>query len=178
VQVLAPGTVRLEVARPLVLERGLVRRPEIRRSAQEPRDVLRQHVQHLARGVAPREALRIGREDGKIPVPAGRELPPLHQIDLVRELRMLRPVRGEELRPASSRLRTARAYAGAEMLPDAVGDEELRVLGPAVAPLAETDLVVSQRLAVRRGGVLLVRRAIADVAVPDDEGGSARRLPE
>src|SRR5437016_11889481 len=91
---------------------------------------------------------------------------------------MLRPVRGEELRPASSRLRTARAYAGAEMLPDAVGDEELRVLGPAVAPLAETDLVVSQRLAVRRSGVLLVRRAIADVAVHDDESGSARRLPE
>src|SRR5438132_8730027 len=91
---------------------------------------------------------------------------------------MLRPVRGEELRPASSRLRTARAYAGAEMLPDAVGDEELRVLGPAVAPLAETDLVVSQRLAVRRGGVLLVRRAVADVAGHGDGGWSARRLPE
>ena len=44
-----------------------------------------------------------------------------------------------------------------EVLVDAVGDEELGVLGPAVDPLGEPDLVLAQRLAVGRAGVLLVR---------------------
>ena len=64
------------------------------------------------------------------------------------------------------------------MLPDAVGNEKLRVFGPAVASLAETALLLAERLAVRLGGVLLVRRAVADVAVHDEKCGSARRLPE
>src|SRR2546421_7181458 len=52
---------------------------------------------------------------------------------LVRKLGMLRPVRGEELRPARPRLRAAPAHAGGEVLPDAVGNEKLRILRPAVA---------------------------------------------
>src|SRR5262249_11846104 len=40
------------------------------------------------------------------------------------------------------------------------------------------DFVLAQGLAVRRGGILLVRRAIADVAVEDDEGRAALRLPK
>ena len=64
------------------------------------------------------------------------------------------------------------------MLADAVGDEELRVLGPAVGALGEADLLLAERLAVGLGGVLLVRRTVADVAVQNDEGGAALRLPE
>src|SRR5438445_517171 len=36
----------------------------------------------------------------------------------------------------------------------------------------------AERLAVGRGGVLLVRGAVADVAIEDDEGGTALRFPE
>jgi hypothetical protein len=43
------------------------------------------------------------------------------------------------------------------VLADAVGDEELRVLGPAVVALGEADLLLAERLAVGFGGVLLVR---------------------
>ena len=63
----------------------------------------------------------------------------------------------------------ARADARLEMLAHAVGNEELRVLGPAVVALGQPDLLLAQRLAVRRAGVLLVRRAIGDVAVDDDQ---------
>jgi len=43
------------------------------------------------------------------------------------------------------------------VLIDALGHEELRVLGPSVAALGKTDLLVAERLAVGFGGVLLVR---------------------
>ena len=56
-----------------------------------------------------------------------------------------------------------------EMLAHAVRDEEFRVLGPAVIALGKLHLVFAERLAVGGAGVLLVRRAIADVAVEDDE---------
>ena len=75
----------------------------------------------------------------------------------------------------------AGADAGREVLADAVGHEELRVLGPAVAPLGEADLLVAERLAVRRARVLLVRRAVGDVAVDDDQRraiGGALERPE
>ena len=75
-------------------------------------------------------------------------------------------------------LRAALADAGGEVLADAVGDEELRVLRPAVDALGQADLLVAERLAVGLGRVLLVRRAVADVAVEDDERGAALGLPE
>ena len=79
---------------------------------------------------------------------------------------------------AAARLAAARADAGGEVLADAVGHEELRVLRPAVGALGELDFLVAQRLAVGRGGVLLVRRAVADVAVEDDQRRPALGLPE
>src|SRR5262249_51418198 len=119
---------------------------------------------------------RSGGKDGQVTVPAGRQLAPLHQIDLVRQLGVLRPVRSEEIGPAASSLRAARPDAGGEVLHDTVGDEELRVFRPAVEAFAQLDLVVAEGLAVRRRGVLLVRGAVADVAVEDDEGGAVGRL--
>ena len=55
------------------------------------------------------------------------------------------------------------------MLVDAVGHEKLGVLGPAVAALGEAHLLLAQGLAVGLAGVLLVRRAEADVAAHDDQ---------
>ena len=56
-----------------------------------------------------------------------------------------------------------------EAIVDAVGNQKLRVLGPSVIALRQPDLFFSQRLAVRRAGVLFMRRAIRDVAVDDDQ---------
>ena len=56
------------------------------------------------------------------------------------------------------------------MVAHRVGNEELGVLRPAVVALGEPNLLLAQWLAVRRGGILLMRRAIADVAVQNDEG--------
>ena len=72
----------------------------------------------------------------------------------------------------------ARADPGREVLAHAVGDQELRILGPAVRPLGEPDLLLTERLAMRRGGVLPMRRAVADVAVQDDERGASLGLAE
>ena len=66
----------------------------------------------------------------------------------------------------------ALADARLEVLAHAVGHEELGVLGPAVVALGQPDLFLAQRLAVRRAGVLLVRRAVGDVAVDDDQRGA------
>ena len=64
------------------------------------------------------------------------------------------------------------------MFVDAVRHEKLRVLGPTVAALGEADLFVSEWLAMGRGCVLLVRRAVADVTVQNDEGGAVLGLAE
>ena len=65
-------------------------------------------------------------------------------------------------------LRAARADPVGEVLDDAVGHEELGVLGPAEEPLRRADPVRAERLAVRLRRVL-DRRAVADVAVHDDQ---------
>ena len=68
-----------------------------------------------------------------------------------------------------AQLPPARADAVREVLDDAVRNQELRVLGPAVEPLRGANLLLAERLAVRRGRVLHVRRPVADVAVDDDQ---------
>jgi hypothetical protein len=49
----------------------------------------------------------------------------------------------------------------------AVGHEKLRLLGPAVRAFAEADLLLTERLAVGFGGVVLVRGTIADMTVQE-----------
>ncbi len=55
------------------------------------------------------------------------------------------------------------------MLAHPVRHEELGVLGPAVGALGLAHLLLAERLAVGGRGVDLVRRAVADVAVDDDQ---------
>src|SRR5439155_3587944 len=100
-------------------------------------------------------------------------LAPLHQVDLVGECSVLGPIGFEQIHPPTAGRPPPRAYPGREMLVHAVRDQELGVLGPSVKTLGETDLVLAQWLAMGLGRVLLVRRAIADVAVEDDERGVA-----
>ena len=73
-QVLAAPVPGLEAARALVRQGGLVRRPEVRRAPEEPRDALRDHVEHFAGGVSARDALGIRREDGEVTIPPCRQV--------------------------------------------------------------------------------------------------------
>ena len=176
---LPPGVSGLEIAGALVGQGGLVRRAEIRRAAEEPGDVLREHVQHLAGCLAPRDAFRVGRKDGEIAVPTGREFAPLHLVDFRRQVRDTCARYAAKSSVQSRRASAPRAPdAAGEVLVDAVGHEELRVLGPAVVALGEADFFLAERFAVGCGGVLLVRRAVADVAVENDERGPAFGLAE
>src|SRR5262249_3355754 len=152
---------------------------EVRRAAEEPGDVLGQHVEDLARRVAPGDALGIGGESRPGLVPPPPPPAPLPGAGLPPGARGRRPPRGAHPGPPRPGPRAAaRAPPGGEVLLHAVGDEELRVLGPIVVALRETHLFLAERLAVRLRRALLVRRAVADVAVDDDHRGPADGLAE
>ena len=168
VEVASRAIVRTEVAGSVEREPRLRRRREIRRAADEPRDALRDRVQHLTRRVTAREALRVGRKLRNRRLPGFGKLAALHALDLVRELRMRRAVLLEQRLPVRASLRAARTDPVGEVLADAIGDEELGVLGPAVEALRRADTVGAERLAVRFRRVL-DRGAVADVAVHDDQ---------
>src|SRR5258706_15463065 len=99
-----------EVSRTRVRQRCLVRRSKIRRTPEEPGNVLCENVQRLARSVPPRNALGIGWKDGKVAIPAGWQFTPLYQLDLVRQLGILRAIGGKEFHPLAPRLSAARSY--------------------------------------------------------------------
>ena len=109
--------------------------------------------------------------------PSGK-FAPLHLVDLGGEFGVLGSISSEKLRPLLPGLRPARADAGGEVLIHTVGHEELRVFRPSVAAFGEADLLLAERLAVSRSGVLLVRGPVTDVAIEDDKGGAALGLPE
>src|SRR5215216_3819833 len=116
--------------------------------------------------LAGRQALLVGFEAREVCVPAVRQSPALHLVDLGGDLGI--PV-GDPLLPLGAQSFSTLADAPGEMLVDAIRDQELRVLGPAVGALGLANLVLAERLAMRLGRVLLVRRAVADVAVDDDQ---------
>src|SRR5262249_59583327 len=93
-----------------------------------------------------------------------------HLLDFGRKLRVLGAVASEKSRPFLPSFRTSRTDAGGEMFVDAVGHEELRILGPTIAALGEPNLFVSQWLAMSRRRVLLVRGPAAPVTVQPNEG--------
>ena len=167
-----------EVAGALEGEPGLGRGGQVGRAAHEPGDVLRDRVLHLRRGVAARDALGVGREDRDVLVPALRQVAVLHQLELLGQLGILRLVGLDLLEPGVAGLFPTLADAVLIVLVDAVGDEELGVLRPAVIPLCELDLFLAERLAVGGVGVLLVGRTPGDVAVDDDQRRPIIRLLE
>ncbi len=170
VQVAPAGVIRLQVARTLETQVRLGRGRQIGGAADQPGIALRDRIQHLGRAVPAGNTLLVGREARQTGVPAIGQLTALHALEPVRELGMGAAVVLEAREPGFAQLATAPADAGLEVLVHPVRDQELRILGPPVALLGEADLVVAERLAVRGAGVLLVRRAIADVAVDDDQG--------
>src|SRR5262249_24768133 len=96
-------------------------------------------------------------------------IPPLHALALIRQFRMSAAVALEERHPLRAKLLPASAETFGEVLVDAVGHQKFLLLGPAIGALCQLHLFIPQRLAMSAGGVLLVRRAIADVARHDDQ---------
>src|SRR5262245_21677372 len=88
----------------------------------------------------------------------------------------MRSIDGEKFCPLAPRLRATRSYPGAKMFVDAIGHKKLCILGPAVELLRETDLLITERLAVGRSRVLFMWRTVADVAVQHEERGAVFRL--
>src|SRR6201993_4520850 len=134
VQVLAFRSVRLEVSGARIRQGSFVRRTQIGGATQEPRNVLRQHVQRFARGVATGDTFRVGGKCWKVKIPSRWKLAPLYQFNLTCEARILCAIRFDQALPLAPRFRAAFADSGGEVVVHAIGNEKLRVFGPAVAP--------------------------------------------
>ncbi len=79
------------------------------------------------------------------------------------------PVALEQGHPFRVEFFAATAEFLSEMIVDTVRHQKFLILGPAIGPFGQPDLFLAQRLAVRARGVLLVRRAVTDVAFDDDQ---------
>src|SRR5882724_3639658 len=116
VEVLPGGIIRLKMTGAFVRQESFVRWPEIGRSAQKPRNILREDVQYLAGGLAPGNTLLVRGKDWQIAIPSGREFAPLHLLDFGSELRILGPVSLEELSPSPACISAARSDSVLEVL--------------------------------------------------------------
>src|SRR5579872_4883704 len=93
----------------------------------------------------------------------------LHAKQLFGNLGILLAILGDSGKPGIAQILAALANPLAEVIVDAIGHVELPVFRPAIIPFRETNLVFPERLPVGAAGVLLVGRAVTDVAVDDDQ---------
>ena len=125
-------------------------------------------VEHLAGRIAGGEALGVGGENRKLRIPVRRQFAPLHALDLVGEIGILRVDRLELRQPASCRLLAAPAEPRGNARARRPAPETWRP--PAShSSFGQPNFFFAERLAVGGAGVLLVRRAVADMAVDDDQ---------
>ncbi len=106
-------------------------------------------------------------------VTAFGELATEHAITLIRELRVFLPVNFKLGHPCVPQRPAACADPRLKVFTHAVGHKELGIRRPAVMALRQPDFFFAQRLAVRSAGVLFIRRAVRNVAINNDQGGSA-----
>src|SRR6185312_1377339 len=170
VHVAAAGRAGFEIAGTFECEMSLGRRCEIGRTADQPRIVHGNGVEHLAGGVARRKALCVGRKSRKRGVPTIRKVSALHAFDPLGKVRVFFSIGLEQSAPVFLEAPSAPADAVLEMLAYAVRYQKFDFFGPAVATLGETYLFLAERFAMGRAGVVLVRGAIADMAFDDDQG--------
>jgi hypothetical protein len=148
---------------------GHRRRRQVGCAAQQPGHLRRDRVQRLARGDPRRQALGVGGKAWHRAIPAAGQRASLHVIDLFGEVRVLPAVGGKLGLPCAMRQPAALAEVRAEVRLHALRDRELRVRIEAVELLGQAHLVDAERLAVGLPGILLVRCAVADVALHDHQ---------
>src|SRR5207248_4238521 len=167
----AAVVIALEITGSLESQPGLRRGREVGGAAEQPRQARGDRVQHMSRRVAAGDALRVGRKRRNVSVPPVREVAPLHPLALISELRISVAVSLEERQPFRPQLLPAGTEIFREMLVDAFRHEKLRVLRPVIKALGQLDLGLAQRLAMSARGILLMRRAVADMAFDNDQTG-------
>src|SRR5581483_4290244 len=130
----------------------------------------RQHIEDLARAFARGYTFRVRRKARQVLVPSVGKFPALHSVDLVRQVRKLFAIPPEQIIPLRTEFAAATANSVLKVLQDFFRDEKLHILGPAVELLRQTNFLFAKRLAMRGVGVLLVRSAVADMAVHNHQG--------
>src|SRR5271166_2482680 len=130
---------------------------QIRRSTHQPWNSLGDCIQYLA-GRVPRCQTRGVRSKGRqLVVPAIGQLALLHALDLIRQCWKLSLVFAEVGLPGSSQLAPPGAEALCKVFAHTVRHKKFRVFGPSVAALGQLDLFLTQRFAMGRGTILLMR---------------------
>ena len=120
VEVAPTVIVRLEVASAIERQARLRGRGKVGRAAHQPGNILRQNVQNLSRSIAPGHTFRIRGKWLQAFVPTGGQTAVLHLIELIGEVRILRPVLLEELHPRIPQFSPTFSDAVAEVLADAL----------------------------------------------------------
>ena len=168
--------VGLEVAGAVEGEPRLGRGREVGRAAEQPGHGLGQRVEHLARRVAAGDAPSVGRErrEGSSQ-PSGRSRRCMRSTSSASSGYAWRSARTGPPIPHGRPGRAPRCRL--EGVVDALGDEEILVLGHAEEPLGRPHPFDAERLAVGLRRVL-DGRAVADVAVHEDQGGPLFLGPE
>src|SRR5690349_272190 len=101
VEIFPVRLIGLKIFRTLIGKNSLVRRSKIRRTSEEPWNILGQDIQRFARRVSSRKSLRVSWKHGKVLVPRGGKLSSLHQLNFIGELRVLCLIGSEKFGPFS-----------------------------------------------------------------------------
>src|ERR1700730_15082699 len=163
-----------DVAGVVEREASLCRRRQIRGASDKPRHALSDGVQHFAGCVAASDTFGIGREARDVGVPSCRQLALLYLFEMIGKVRILALVIGELRHPGYALGVTTLTDQLLKPLVHAIRHQKLGIFGPTVISLGQLYFFFAQRLAVRRTGILLVRSAVGNVAVDDDERGPVR----
>src|SRR5258708_26442127 len=110
----------LENARAFKFEVGLVRGRQVRCAADQPRYVLRQRIQNLARTFASSHSFYIGWKRRQALVPAVGKFAALHARELIRQIRKLLAVLTKQIAPLRMKPATTLADAFLKMLKHSV----------------------------------------------------------
>src|SRR6267154_2057097 len=174
VQIAARPTVGLKITRARERQSRLGGRSKVRGATDQPGKIRRDGIEDFGRGVASGYSLAIGWKNGNVLRPVQRQLAFLNLIKLRGKFGKLFPVLGELFLPLFARFAAPVSNPGLEVLVYPAGNQELGVGWPAVRLLHQLNLLFAERLAVRRTGVLTMRRTIADMTINDYDRWSAR----
>src|SRR5579884_295896 len=147
-------------------------RSQISRAANQPGNILRNHIQYFCRGIAAGDALFISREGWDVFVPSVRKFTALHARKMVSAFRRIFLESIKERFPLRAQLAPTLPNAFRKVFTDTIRYVKLGIFRPTIRFFGQADLIFTQRFAVGFFGVLLVRRAISNVAVHNDERGT------
>src|SRR3974390_1619579 len=136
-----------KVSGAFLCDASLCRWCKVRRSSDQPGNVLGGGIQYHAGRLSGRQAFRVGLELGQIPVPAVGKSPVLHAKKFFGLFGILFAVCVNACEPDVAQLFAALPDSSPEVLIDSLGDVKLLVLGPSIIAFRQSHLFFSQSLA-------------------------------